>query len=355
MFEKKKALSIIYWLISGIFLFLFIYLLIKLFPAYGVFFSFLWKIFAPFLIAALIAYLLHPFVKKMHTFHIHKAVSILLIYFVFFGGVGYAIFRLHPAIVHQLRDLSDQLPHLMSMYSDAVYKMYEYTSFLPETVHDKMDGLFDRLESKMDSFIGDIVGMLTKVVDMIVLVTVIPVLVFYFLKDFTTIKRYVKKWIPRNYQQEASRLVHAIDDSLGSYLRGLLIVNLFVGIAAFIVLHFLHVKYALLLAIIMGITNIIPYFGPIIGAIPALLITIPVSVKLAIIVMVAFFIIQLIESNLLSPYIYGKSIHIHPIVIIFALLVGGEIGGVIGMVLAVPVLTICHVAFTHFLQIRRNH
>lgn len=355
MFEKKKALSFLYWLISGIFTFLFIYLLIKLFPAYGTFFSFLWQLFAPFIIAAFIAYLLHPLVKKMHELHIHKAIAILLIYLVFFGGIGYGIFRLHPVIVHQLRDLSDQLPELMNMYSDAVYKIYEYTSFLPETVHDKMDGLFERLESKMDASIGKAVGTLTKVVDMIVLVTVIPVLVFYFLKDFTAIKTYLKKWIPRSYQREASKLAHAIDDSLGSYLRGLFIVSLFVTVATFIVLHFLHVEYALLLAIIMGFTNIIPYFGPIIGSIPAIMITITISVKLVIIVIISFFVIQLIESNLLSPYIFGKSIHIHPIVIIFALLLGGEIGGVIGMILAVPLLTICKVTISHAIQIRRNH
>jgi len=355
MFEKKSGRSFLYWVISGIFVFLFIYLLMKLFPAYSVILSFLWKLFAPFIIAAFIAYLLHPMVQKMHELRMPKALAILLIYVVFFGGIGFAVYRLYPVIVHELHDLNDQLPQLMEMYSDLVYQLYEYTSFLPETVHDKMDSLLIQMENKVDRFIGKIVGMLTKVVDMVVLLTVIPVLVFYFLKDFDKIKNYLKKWIPPHYQGDTDKLVKSIDHSLGNYLRGLFFITLFVIVSTFIVLHLLHIKYALLLAIIMGITNIIPYFGPIIGLVPVIFITITVSGKKVIIVIISFFVIQLIESNLLSPYIFGKSIHIHPIVIIFALLLGGEIGGVIGMVLAVPLLTICKVVVSHFIQIKRNH
>jgi len=103
----------------------------------------------------------------------------------------------------------------------------------------------------------------------------------------------------------------------------------------------------------MGLTNIIPYFGPIIGAIPAIAITLTMSAKLIIFVLLAIFIIQLIESNLLSPYIVGKSINIHPVAIIFALLLGGEISGVIGMILAVPTLTILNVLLSHTVAIRR--
>src|SRR5699024_11656240 len=99
----------------------------------------------------------------------------------------------------KLHAWNTQVPKLMQMYSDFIYKVYEYTSFLPETVHDKMDGLLNQMENKVDQFIGKLVGMMTKVVDMVVLLTVIPVLVFYFLKDFELIKEYVKKWIPYSY------------------------------------------------------------------------------------------------------------------------------------------------------------
>src|SRR5699024_9699450 len=355
MFDRRSSLTFLFWLISGIIIFLFIYLLTKLFPAYGMVLSFLWTLFAPFVIAAFIAYLLHPMVEKMHEQRVPKALAILSIYVVFFGVIGFGVYRFYPVIVHELRDLSDQLPQLMEMYGDIVYKVYEYTSFLPETVHDKMDSLLIQMEDKVDHFIGKMVGGLTKIVDMVILLTVIPVLVFYFLKDFSMIKNYIKNWIPRKYQGDISTLVKSVDDSLGKYLRGLFIITLFVMVTTFIVLHLLHIEYALLLAIIMGVMNIIPYFGPIIGLVPVILITITVSTKKVIIVVISFLVIQLVESNLISPYVFGKSIHIHPVVIIFALLFGGEIAGVIGMILAVPLLTICKVVLTHFIQIKRKN
>src|SRR5690625_1747336 len=241
------------------------------------------------------------------------------------------------------------------MYEDAVYQIYESTSFLPETVHDKMDGFVMGLETKVENILGKLLGGFTKVFDVILIIMVIPVLVFYFLKDYKQIKNYFRKWVPRKYQPQASTLLHAINESLGNYIRGQLLVSLFVSIATLIAFHLLGIKYALLLAIIMGLTNIIPYFGPIIGAAPAVAITITTSTKLTIFVIVAVFVIQLIESNFISPYIVGKTMNIHPIAIIFALLLGGKVYGIIGMIIAVPALTILKEVINHLVIFKRAH
>ncbi|WP_099158611.1 AI-2E family transporter [Virgibacillus ndiopensis] len=354
MFKAKKPLNFLYWIVIGILVFLFLYLLVKLFPIYGTVFSFLWHLLAPFIVSGLIAYLLFPIVKKIHSYHIPKALAILLIYILFFAGIGYLTYRVYPAVLHQLKDLTEQLPQLIDMYQDLIYHLYEYTSFLPEAVHDKMDQLIVGMEQSLENLLGKLISGFTKIFDMIIFLTVIPVLVFYLLKDFNKIKNYFKKWIPAKYHEQSSELFHAIDESLGNYIRGQLLVCLFVSLTTFVAFQFLHIKYALLLAIIMGLTNIIPYFGPIIGAVPAVAITLTMSAKLIIFVLLAIFIVQLIESNLLSPYIVGKSIDIHPIAIIFALLLGGQIGGVIGMIVAVPLLTILKVIVTHVTLVRQH-
>lgn len=326
MFLYNKPLNFLFWVITGIFVFLFVYLLVKLFPVYGTVLSFLWQLLLPFLIAMLIAYLLYPVIEKMHKHNIPKSAAILLIYFLFFGGIGFLGYRLYPAVIQQLSDLQNQLPQLIEMYRDFVYSLYEYTSFLPETFHDKMDELIFEAEAYMEELIADVVRGFTKIFDMIVVITVIPVLAFYFLKDFASIKDYFKTWIPQKYHKQTKGLLHAIDEGLGGYIRGQLIVSLFVGAAAFGVFKFLGIPYALLLAIIMALTNIIPYFGPIIGAIPAIAITATISGKMALIVLASIFIIQVIEGNFLSPYIVGRSVRIHPAAIIFALLLRGKIG-----------------------------
>lgn len=352
MFQDNKPLNFLFWIITGIFTFLFIYLLVKLFPVYGAVFSFLWHLLLPFLIAVLIAYLLYPVIQKMHEHNMPKSLAIFLIYLLFFGGLGYLGYRVYPAVIQQISDLQEQLPHLIKMYRNFIYSLYEYTSFLPETVHDRMDELVSEAESYIENLLTDLVRGYTKIFDMIIVITVIPVLVFYFLKDFASIKTYIKQWIPKKYHTQTRHLCEAIDEGLGNYIRGQFIVCLFVGLAAFAVFKFLGIPYALLLAIMMGLTNIIPYFGPIIGAIPAVVITAPISGKLALIVLGSIFVIQVIDGNLLSPYVVGKSIHIHPIAIIFALLLGGQISGVLGMILAVPVLAVIKVALNHVVSVR---
>lgn len=353
MLRELKSFKFIYYLIVMIFVFLFIFLLVKLFPFYREIFSFLWKIFAPFIVAGFIAYLLYPIIQKLHAYRINKTYAILLIYLVFIGGTAYLIYRLYPAILIQLRELNEQIPELIAMYENMIANLYESTSFLPEAVHDQIDQTIITLESSLENMVAKLLGGFTKIFDMIFFITVIPVLVFYFLKDSRKIKSFIKLMIPFKYHHQVSKLLHAIDQRLGHYIRGQLLVSLFVSFTSLIVFRFLDIEYALLLAIIMGITNIIPYFGPIIGAVPVIAITITVSTKLVFIAVLAIIIIQVIESNFLSPYIVGKSINIHPITIIFVLLLGGQIGGVIGMLFAVPILTVFKEVALHLFKLYR--
>jgi predicted PurR-regulated permease PerM len=106
--------------------------------------------------------------------------------------------------------------------------------------------------------------------------------------------------------------------------------------------------YPLLLGCIIGVTNIIPYFGPVIGAIPAVILAVTVSLKMVLIVAAIIFLLQFLEGNILSPMIVGKSLHMHPLVIMFALFFGGEIAGVIGLIIAVPLLAVLKVALLHW-------
>lgn len=328
------------WIVAGIFVFLFIFLLVILFPYYKKAFAFVGSIILPFLIASFIAYLLHPLVKWMYNQHIHKAIAILLIYLLFLSSTTYGIYLLYPKIIVQLRDLSDQLPIYTQMYENIMRNIDDSTATLPIPIHESIEQLIVKIELAVEQSIGRIIGGLTKLVDFIFVLMLIPVLVFYYLKDFTTIKQTIRKLIPKKYRPSVYALGKSIDDRLGKYIRGQFIISLFVMIASFAAYKIIGIEFALLLAISMGIANIIPYFGPIIGAVPAVLITVTTSVHLVWFVLLSIVLIQVIESNLLSPYILGKSVRIHPIVIIFSLVVGGKVFGIIGMMLAVPVLAV---------------
>lgn len=298
------------------------------------------SILLPFIIASFIAYVLHPFVQWIHKQQIHKAIAILLIYLLFVSSSSYGIYLLYPKVLGQLKDLHEHLPMYVQMYEDFMRTIDASAASFPDPLHTAIDQMIVQVEASLEKVIRKTIGGLTKLLDFIFVLMLIPVLVFYYLKDFTLIKDFLKKSIPPKHRQTIIDLLESVDDRLGKYIRGQALVSVFVLITSFIAYKLIGIDFALLLAIVMGIANIIPYFGPIIGAIPAVLITLTTSTHLVWFVIGSIVVIQLIENNLLSPYILGRSVRIHPIVIIFALVVGGKLFGVIGMMLAVPIVSV---------------
>lgn len=349
VFNKKIINNI---LISILALIL-IYLIVKLFPIYKVILIFILKVLTPFIVASFISYLLYPIITKLHEANINRSLAILMIYFCFFSLLGIMIYFGIPIFINQLYDLSNQLPTLIQTGESIIYSLYEYTSFLPEVVHDKMDTILKRIESNIGSAVEKVLEKITNVFDIIVLLTIIPVLVFYFLKDYQKIKIYIASKLKKQHHQKLSVLLYAVDRSLGNYIRGQFLLSFCITLVTFIVYHLFELKYALLLAVFMGLFNIVPYFGPIIGTTPAILIAASISWQHVLIVIISALIIQILEGSFLSPYIMGKSVRIHPIVIIFALIVGAEIGHIIGMIIAVPTLTIAREIMIQFFALKK--
>lgn len=144
--------------------------------------------------------------------------------------------------------------------------------------------------------------------------------------------------------------IRDVDKTFGSYIRGQLLVALCVGVISTITFWVLGVPYPVILGLFVGATDLIPYFGAIISAVPAIGVALLDSTSLAIYVAISLFIIQQVEGNILSPLIVGRTVHLHPVLIIFALLIGVEVAGVIGLLVAVPVTAIMKVTLMHIRQ-----
>ncbi|GIO21830.1 AI-2E family transporter [Oceanobacillus sp. J11TS1] len=348
MWKKIKPKDVIYALVIAILFFILLYLLAITKPYYAAFFSFIGKLLLPFLIAGVIAYLLHPLIEWLHRYHIHRGIAVLIIYLLFFGGAGYGIYRAYPLMVEQAKELSHHIPEFITLYQDVLNNIYVSTSFLPETVHDRLDAFIQSLEETMTAFSGRIIGGFNGIMDAVIFLTVIPVLVFYLLKDYALIKSFLFRLIPQKYRDETASIWKEMSKGLGGYIRGQVIISIAVGVISTLCWMWLDIPYALLLGGVLAIVNIIPYFGPIIGAIPAVTVAYMIQPQKALFVIIIIFAIQLIESNLLSPYIMGKTVKIHPIGIIFALLLGSELAGVIGMIVSVPLFTMLKVLLQQY-------
>ena len=308
-------------------------------------------ILLPFFIGGFITYLLHPIVEKLHEKGLHRGLAIFLIYFLFFGGIGFGLYKGIPAFVSQVRDLAESAPILAEQYRSWIKELQSHTREWPDGLQEQINEGIIGFEKKLDSMLNLIADSLLNFLNFAFAIMIIPFIAFYMLKDFNVIKRAVWYITPKNWRRRGTRFLRDIDESLGSYIRGQLLVCLIIGSLSSILFWIFHLKYPLLLGLIIGVTNVIPYFGPIIGAVPAVIIAATGSTKLVIITLAIVFGLQFLEGNILSPYIVGKSLHMHPLMIMAALTTGGEVGGIIGMIVAVPVLVVLKVSILH----AKNH
>lgn len=305
------------------------------------------RVSIPFLIAGVITYLLHPIVEQMKIIGIARPISILLIYIVFILIFAYLLIKGTPYIIEELKDLIENIPHFANIYRELVIDFYKQTSMMPEGFRASAEGWLTNIEVITAEGVGGTVASLGGLVDYFFVIIIVPFLVFYLLKDFHLIEKTAWYVTPRKYRSSGREIVRNINISLGNYIRGQLLVCLVVAIIATVGLWLIGMPYAVTLGIFIGITNIIPYFGPIIGALPVAIIAFTESFHLVLLGLVVNFGIQLIEGNILSPLIVGKSLHMHPILIMFALIVGAEVGGILGLILAVPVLAVLKVIVMH--------
>lgn len=321
-----------------------IYLLYILYPFYKNIIIVFVQISAPFIIAGLIAYLLHPIVEEIANKRMSRTLAILIIYCIFFTVVGLTVYYSFPKLVSQLKELQSNFPVFIQSYRNLVYDLYESTSYLPEGFHDQLDIILNDFEGSISELFSKIVKQVSILFNLAVMIAVIPILAFYFLKDYKTLQNHILSVIPSKFQKVTRQIGRGLEDKLGRYIRGQILVCFLVGVISYFLLKWIGIKYPLVLGSIMGLTNFIPYFGPIIGAVPAVFIAFTVSTKMVLFVIISVFFVQLIEGNLLSPYIVGNSVRIHPVYIIFTLFLAAEIGGIIAMIFAVPLLVIGTVA-----------
>ncbi|MBS4217058.1 AI-2E family transporter [Bacillus sp. FJAT-49711] len=344
---NQHHLRVIYRLIIVLLIFIIIYCFLLLKPIWRPILTTVMIGLLPFFLSGLIAYLLHPLVEKLESLGMKRYLAILLIYLIFFGGTGFAIYLGIPMMIKQMKEFSEQLPIFIDQYREWIHQVETSTSNFPEGIQIQVDERINDVEQWFGKIIEKTTKALMNIVDFLLILLVVPFLSFYMLKDLDAIKKACWYMTPKKWRRNGVQFLDAVNESLGGYIRGQILVCAIIGVAATIAFGIIGVHYPVLLGIIIAITNVIPYFGPLIGAVPVILIALMSSVKLAIIAGVVVFILQFIEGNILSPYIAGKSLHMHPLFIIAALIVGGEAFGIIGMIMSVPILAVVKIAIIH--------
>jgi predicted PurR-regulated permease PerM len=338
-----------FWLIQILLILTIIFVSSKvtfLFKPIGIFFS---TIFFPILITGFLFFLLNPLVKFLERKKFPRVAAILVIYIGFAGLLVLAIGNLVPAVSKQAADLAENLP----VFADKTIEFFNETVKSSEfkNFRDEQAEIFENVQKRLMEFANTlpttltngIMGIFGVVTNLAIIIVTVPFLLFYMIKDGHKFPQAVSKFFPSSYREEGMKILKETGETLSAYIQGQVTVALAVGTLSFIGYLIIDLPYALILALIVAFTNIIPYVGPIIGGAPAVIVGLFDSPTKALLVIVVILVAQQVEGNLLSPMILGKSLDTHPATIIIILLAAGNLAGVLGMVLAVPTYAVSKV------------
>ncbi len=325
---------------------LIIFMIQLIMPSMAGVFRSLKVILMPFVIAMIISYILNPIVNLLHERKVPRTLAILLIYALFISVVSVIVMNVVPMFMKQLRELNEYLPEITSkvqMFVDGVYENKE----LPFGIREAFETAMIQLEETLTQGMTNMIQTIGSTISMFFIALIVPFVAFYMMKDIKLIEKTVLALIPRKHRKGSIRLLLDIDKALGNYVRGQFIVCFVIGLMAYIGYWLIDLPYPLLLASGVAVFNIVPYLGPFLGAAPALIMASTISLKMVLMVALVNLVIQALESNVVSPQVVGRSLEMHPLVIIFALLVGGEVAGIVGLILAVPFFAVVKVVFQH--------
>jgi predicted PurR-regulated permease PerM len=295
-----------------------------------------------------------------------RGLAILLTVLGVLGLISLGFFFLVPLLIEQLTTLVRTTPRIANSANQLlldVIRALNERQLVPGSDPEEfgkriVNDLFDRAQNLTENLLRSLLGLIPKAFNFGVALFGVLFVAIYLLVDVRKVKAAYLKTIPTHYRHDARDLWNAFGESLSRYLGGLVFVVMIQGVLAAAALNLLGVRYAILLGVWVSITAIIPYLGAFLGGIPAVIVALVFgssvfesSTTTAILTIVAYVLIQQLEGNFLTPRIQGQALHVHPILVLLAVIAGGELAGLAGVVFAVPALAVFRVFFD-FLRVR---
>ena len=302
--------------------------------------------------ALILAALMNPFALWVAKYKIPKGLAVLVFYLVFFGGAALVLFATLPTMVEQVAKLGGTLGaswHVLTDGVEAVRQFGEQYGLTANfqagaaTIQDQITGLAAQIFSRISSLFGGLAALV-----------VVLVIAFYMVVREEESLQWFQNFLPDRHQKFVSHVLSEVQDKFGRWLLGQLVLSVVVGVLYYVGLRILGVEGALVLAILGGLTEFIPYLGPILGGIPAVLVAFTQSPVIGLLTLLLYVLVQQLENHVLTPKIIEKAVGLHPVISIVALLVGAKLFGVAGAILAIPVTTAGAVGLKEILKYQQE-
>lgn len=316
-------------------------------------------IFLPFIVTGVLFYLLRPLVNWLEDKKLPRAIAVLLIYLVIGSLLFTAIMTLGPTIQNQFVSFFDNMPKMVSSISNWLESVRNQQSAIPRFIQDALPNWNEEfktfLEQSSGSIMDNIVNTISGISSAVFALFLVPFVLYYTLKDGRQLKPKLKEAAPSSYRKYLPDLLKELDQTIGAYILGQATVSLCVGILLFIGYSIIGLDYSLVLALTGLLLNVVPFLGPIIATIPALIVGLFQEPLMALYVIIVAVVTQQIEGNLISPQVMGHRLDIHPLTVITLLLVAGTIAGILGIIFVVPAYAIAKVFVLHAIKLYRIH
>ncbi len=299
----------------------------------------------PLLLALAIAYVIAPLVSALEYRGLGRGGAILSVYLLLALLTGTLVLRVVPSGYREFQRLAGAVPEYAANLRTAVAALQERfrDPGVPRGLRDGLEAMLTLVETRTHSLMETAVGNLFAYLEWGAYLLLAPILAYYLLQDQERLRRSALRTLPRAWRAPAVELLRGIDGVLGGFVRGQLLLAAAVGLLATLATHLLGLRYALLLGLWAAVAELVPYVGPFLGAVPACLAGLLVSPWLGLQVAVVFLIIQQLENAIIAPRVMGQTVGLHPLAVMLAVLSGGALGGIPGMVLAVPLAGVARV------------
>lgn len=315
----------------------------------------------PVVLALILYYLLRPVLRLLERFKIPRIWGILII---FLGGIGLLTLLsvlVFPFLRGEFQNLIEEFPEYFmrllnnidqflrnsifgDYYRDSNFNIEALIATLPTGIADTLQATVTGIITRVTSWISTITGVILSIV-------IVPFILFYLLKDGDKLPGYFLKLLPPRFRDDTREVLRDADKQLGAYIQGQLIVAFCIGVMVYIGFLIIGMDYALLLGALAMVTSIVPYIGPAIAITPAAIIALVTSPFMLVKLAIVWTVVQLVEGNLISPQVMGKTMYIHPVTIIFVLLTAGSLFGVVGVILGIPMYALLRVIVSHLYKL----
>ncbi|MGG0716939.1 AI-2E family transporter [Robertmurraya massiliosenegalensis] len=318
-------------------------------------------IFLPFVLAGILYYLCRPLVTFLVKQKCPKWLAVIAAYVAIILFVYGVVKLVAPAINDQLERFVANLPTMISTVMEWITYVQENRTTFPSFVQDAMLSASQDIESKLQENVGNIAngilgvfGVIGGFINIIFGLVLVPFILFYMLKDGHRFAPSVSVFFPRSKKENVLSILKDMDKTIATYIQGQMIVSLIVGILLLIGYLIIGLNYSLVLAVFGMFTNVIPFLGPYIAVIPALLVAVFQDPMMVLYVAIIMLVAQQIEGNIVSPNIMGKTLNIHPLTIIVLILTAGSLVGIVGVIFVIPLYSIVKVIVVNVVKIYRT-